>query len=139
MFKTDVEWYSNYMCFEKKIYWPCNQACRRLTLIVISLKIEKWRPPTLCRKVNCMWNHNETGQNSSHYIDEIIRIVIVNMYITHGILYWDNHNLIAQNWCASVPARVSLTNLKQYPQTHNQSVNHQDYDYFSFQRHISIN
>ena len=93
MFKTDVEWYSNYMCFEKKIYWPCNQACRQLTLIVISLKIEKWRPPTLCRKVNYMWNHSETGQNSSNYIDVIIRKVIF-MYISHGILYRVNHNLI---------------------------------------------
>ena len=86
------------MCFEKKNYYTGHairpvDSLKKKTLIVISLKIEKWRQPTLCRKVNYMWNHYETGQNSSHYIDVIIRIVIF-MYITHGILYRVNHNLI---------------------------------------------
>ena len=69
------------ICVEH-VYWPCTHAYRQLTFMVTLLK----KPMLFC-KVNYMWNYNERGWNSN-IIDELIRIIIINLYITHSILYW---------------------------------------------------
>ena len=86
MFKTDVITFKRYVF--KRFNWPCSHSYRQLTFIVTSLKTEKWRPPTLCCKVNYMWNHIETGWNSNHFRRNN------NMYITHSMLYLVSYNLI---------------------------------------------
>ena len=75
----------------KCFHLSSNQAYRHLAFIVTSLKIKKWRPPTLYRKgklfVKSQWNRIKLDS----LINEIFRIVIITMYILHSILFLVNY------------------------------------------------
>ena len=70
----------------KRFYWPCPYAYRLPTFIMMSPKTKKWRPPTLCHKVNSICEITMKQDKICIIIHEIFRKIIINMCITNSIL-----------------------------------------------------